>query len=198
MSVLEYVLDGLEAELALERELGIRFVAFDRGLLSAPPAAPVASVVPVAPVAPAAPAAPVASAAPAAPRPVAPAGRPCDFVFLHDRSLSPAGVEMMAKIITAMGRTAETAPVVVAPPLPRARYYVVLGALALRRFFPKLKGAPGQWLKGEGGEDVLVTYSPHYILRFESPNEPAVREIKKQMWTSLKGLLQRLRMESAR
>ncbi|MBO7482569.1 MAG: hypothetical protein J6U17_01610, partial [Kiritimatiellae bacterium] len=42
MTVIEYILDGLEAELALERELGLRTVECDRSLLASapPPAAP--------------------------------------------------------------------------------------------------------------------------------------------------------------
>lgn len=101
---------------------------------------------------------------------------------------------MMAKIIVAMKRTAETAPIVIAPPVPRSRIKVVLGGLALRRFFPDLHGEPGQWLKSSAGEVILVTYSPEYILRF-GPVTPSVRKIKEDMWRSLKGLLQRLRLQ---
>ena len=35
MDVVEYILDGLEAALELERELGVRSVEIDRGLLGA-------------------------------------------------------------------------------------------------------------------------------------------------------------------
>ena len=37
MTALEYLLDGLEAELELERELGVRVVELDRTLLASPP-----------------------------------------------------------------------------------------------------------------------------------------------------------------
>ena len=99
---------------------------------------------------------------------------------------------MMAKIITAMGKTAETAPVIVAPPLPPAKVYVILGGLALRKYFPGLRGEPGQWRETEGGVPVLVTYSPEFILRFGTVT-PAVQKMKKDMWTSLKAVLQRVR-----
>ena len=98
---------------------------------------------------------------------------------------------MMAKIILAMHRTAETAPVVVAPPLPKAKVYVVLGSLALRKWFPGVAAAPGQWIATSTGEQALVTYSPEYILRFKEVT-PALRKIKSDMWTSLKSVLQRL------
>ena len=40
MTALDYILDGLEAELALERELGVRFIECDRALLTPVRAAP--------------------------------------------------------------------------------------------------------------------------------------------------------------
>jgi len=98
---------------------------------------------------------------------------------------------MMAKIILALGYTAETAPIVLNAPPPKGRVYVVLGGLALRKFLPGFKGAPGQWLKTPKGADVLVTYSPEYILRFGEVT-PAVKAMKQQMWQSLKSVLQRL------
>ena len=98
---------------------------------------------------------------------------------------------MVARIIGAMQRTAETAPVVVAPPLPRAKVYVVLGGLALKRWFPGTAGAPGQWVTGSRGECALVTYSPEFILRYTTVT-PALKRMKQEMWTSLKGVMQRV------
>lgn len=191
MTALDYILDGLEAELALARELGVRTVEIDRALLVPPAASTAASV--------AAAAAPRTASASAAvrPPPPAPAPRPpaasasaYAFVFLHDKPLSPAGVEMMAKIVAAMGKTAATAPVVVAPPLPKAKVYIVLGGLALKRWFPGLPGAPNQWTRTAEGQDVLVSNSPEYILRFKTVT-PAVQKIKRDMWTAIKSVLQR-------
>ena len=220
MTALEFLLDGLEAELELERELGVRAVEIDRSLL--------------APVAAAATSRETRDAAlderretrdaaldvrqetrDAAldvrretrdarqetrrpnPTPRDPnqtlrdPNRPYDFVFLHDRPLSPGGIEMMAKIVTAMKKTPETAPIVFTGARPAARIYIVLGDGARKKWFPMLNGAPGKWLRGPGGEDVLVTYSPEYILRF-GPVTPAVKKIKVEMWTSLKGVMQRV------
>ena len=176
--MLEYVLDGFEAALELERELGVRSVEIDRGLLAAPAALPARSV----------------ESAPRTPPPAprTPHQAPStDLVFLHDRPLSGKGVEMMAKIITAMGRTAETAPIVVVPPVPRAKVVVVLGGRALKRYFPELKGEPGMWIKQPEGREILITYSPEYILRFATVT-PAVEKIKKDMWRSLKAVKQRI------
>ena len=193
MTALEYILDGLEAELALERELGVRSVECDRSLLAMAPAVPAPSASkPVEP--------PKPVVADVSPKTI-PANRTeeqpndrkiFDFVFVHDRALSPKGVEMMAKIVTALGKTAETAPIAIVPPLPKARIYVVLGGLALKRFFPGIRGEPGQWQTAENGADVLITYSPEYILRFPTVTS-AVMAMKKSMWTSLKAVAQRVK-----
>ncbi len=179
MTAVEYLLDGLEKWLEVERECGVRVLEVDRALLSQ-------LVKPTADVA----------GGGVAPRTSGVAGSSCDpavlydFVFLHDRPLSAAGVEMMSKIVNAMGRTADTAPVVVAPPLPKARAYIVLGGLALKKYFPGVKGEPGQWVKSADGKDALVTYSPAFILRFPTVTD-AVKKMKRDMWTSLKGVMQR-------
>ena len=189
MNALDYILDGLEAALELERELGVRVVECDRSLLA--PASCLPSNVS---------------------RPAVGRGletkdekretrvgretrdeRPAvgDLAFLHDRPLSPAGVEMMAKIIVAMKRTAENSPIVVEPPMPRAKVLVVLGGRALKKYFPAQRAEPGQWFKTPGGRDVLVTYSPEYILRFGTVT-PAVQKLKQAMWRSLKAVVQRI------
>ena len=197
-AAIDYLLDGLAAALELERDLGARTVEVDRSLLGAlrpqassaqPLAAPVApAAAPMRAQAAAAPAAVPASTARAA---SSPGGR-YDFVFLHDRPLSQGGVEMMAKIILAMGKTAETAPVVIEAPVPPAKIAVALGAVALRKFFPALRGSPGQWLKSADGRDVLVSNSPEEILRFGEVT-PAVKRIKMEMWRNLKVVMQRVR-----
>ena len=175
MNVLDYILDGLEAELALERELGVRLVECDRSLLK-----PLESV----------------SLEPVARADVPPARNEAvpsilDFVFLHDRPLTAGGVEMMAKIVTALGKTMATAPVVFEGERPPAKAYVVLGALALKKWFPDLKAAPGQRTSTPDAPNIIVTYSPSYILRFTQVT-PAVQKIKKDMWLSIKSVLQRI------
>ena len=202
MNALDYILDGLEAALELERELGVRVVECDRSLLT--PASRLPSNVSR------------LSGEGLETRDVRretrvgletrderPAannrtieqsnGRTIpDLAFLHDRPLSPAGIEMMAKIIGAMKRTAENSPIVVKPPMPRAKVLVVLGARALRKYFPEQTADPGQWFSTPGGRDVLVTYSPEYILRFGAVT-PAVQKLKQDMWRSLKAVVQRLK-----
>ena len=202
MNALDYILDGLEAALELERELGVRVVECDRSLLT--PASRLPSNVSR------------LSGEGLETRDVrreTRAGletrdeRPAannrtieqsndrtipDLAFLHDRPLSPAGIEMMAKIIGAMKRTAENSPIVVEPPMPRAKVLVVLGARALKKYFPEQKAEPGQWFRTPGGRDVLVTYSPEYILRFDTVT-PAVQKLKQDMWRSLKAVVQRLK-----
>ena len=210
MSAVDYILDGLAAELELERELGVRAIEIDRSLLVATAVEsrrePPKAVEPRAAEGRRQPSAAAESTAFGRYRQLSSRNRQSDsrtieqsnsrtildFVFLHHQPLSPKGVEMMAKIITAMGKTAETAPVVVVPPPPKAKVYVVLGGLALKLYFPGLRGAPGQWLQAEGGEGVLVTYSPEYILRFGTVT-PAVKKMKQDMWTSLKAVVQRTR-----
>lgn len=198
-AAIDYLLDGLAAALELERDLGARTVEVDRSLLGAlRPQAPTTQPLAAAPAAPAA--APMRTQAAAAPAAVpastaraasSPGGR-YDFVFLHDRPLSQGGVEMMAKIILAMGKTAETAPVVIEAPVPPAKIAVALGAGALRKFFPGLRGSPGQWLRSADGRDVLVSNSPEEILRFGEVT-PAVKRIKMDMWRNLKVVMQRVR-----
>ena len=202
MNALDYILDGLEAALELERELGVRVVECDRSLLT--PASRLPSNV-----------SRLSgegletrdvrreTRAGLETRDARPAannrtieqsnGRTIpDLAFLHDRPLSPAGIEMMAKIIEAMKRTAENSPIVVKPPMPRAKVLVVLGGRALRKYFPEQKAEPGQWFRTPGGRDVLVTYSPEYILRFDTVT-PAVQKLKQDMWRSLKAVVQRLK-----
>lgn len=185
---MEYVLDGLEAELELERELGVRVVEIDRALLSpSPAAAAVRAAVPP-------PAADIRLPATVPePQPTnhAPLSPSLDFVFLHDRPLSPGGIEMMAKIVTAMKKTPETAPIIFTGERPPAKAYVLLGSGALRKWLPGARGAPGEWVKDSEGNSYLVTYSPEFILRM-GPVTPAVKEIKMKMWTSLKGVMQRV------
>ena len=204
MNAFDCILDGLEQALALERELGVRTVEMDRSLLADAKAgaagrAPAPrgdvrretpDVTPNRPIA-RLPDRPIAQSPD---RPIAQSpDRPiASLVFLHDRPLSPKGVEMVAKIIQALGLTAETAPVVVAPPVPKAKIVVVLGGLALKKYLPGMRGEPGQWLRTPKGTDVLVTYSPEYILRFATVT-PAVQKIKQDMWRSLKAVVQRLR-----
>ena len=199
MEIVDYILDGLEAALELERELGVRSVEIDRGLLEGEARQAVGGVgrnLGIDKIGKSDKIDRVVS--------VDKADRPTtvtqtlkhsntqtisELVFLHDRPLAPAGVEMMAKILNALGKP--DAPIVVVPPVPQAKVTVVLGGFALKKYFPGMKGEPGQWQKTPEGRDMLITYSPAYILRFGTVT-PAVEKIKQDMWRSLKAVRQRL------
>ena len=173
MTALEYLIDGLEAELALERELGVRVIECDRAILEEgkgkrEEGTRVEGL-----------------------RPVRDCSSAFAFVFLHDRPLSPDGAEMVARITAALKTTPEAAPLVVAPPLPKSRIYVVLGGLALKKWFPGRNLSPGDWFKGDDGADVLVTYSPEYLRRF-SPGSRELKKTKLAMWASLKTIEKKL------
>ncbi len=75
--------------------------------------------------------------------------------------------------------------------MPKGKVPGVLGGLALRKYLPGMRGEPGQWQRTPDGRDVLITYSPEYILRFGTVT-PAVKKIKEDMWRSLKAVKQRL------
>ncbi len=182
MTAFDYILDGLEAELALERELGVRSVECAREVL-----APVCPLAPRVAVAQPRQTAPLSQTAPRADSGV------YDFAFLHDRPLSAAGAEMMAKIVAALGKTAATAPIVCEGALPRAKVLVVLGGNALRKWFPGAAAAPGQWIETPLCRNVLVTNSPAFILRFRIVT-PEVKRLKKAMWESLKSIAARLKV----
>ena len=214
MTALEYLLDGLEAELELERELGVRVVELDRTLLATPQVASPVRAPSASSSHSSSPSnsnshshsssssrsntsSPTASSSnsnsPSSSNSHSNSSSPSiSFAFLHDRPLSPSGIEMMAKIVTAMHETPETAPIVFTGERPPAKMYVVLGSEAMKKWYPGMRGAPGQWLRGRNGEDVLLTYSPEYLLRFGAAT-PALMKLKREMWTSLKGVMQRLR-----
>ena len=187
--VLDYILNGLEAELELERELGVRVVELDRTLLASPPHSSTPPLLHSPTSSPSNSNSHSNSSSPSHSNSSSPS---ISFAFLHDRPLSPNGIEMMAKIVTAMHETPESAPIVFNGERPPAKMYVVLGSEAMKKWYPGMRGAPGQWLRGRNGEDVLLTYSPEYLLRFGAAT-PALMKLKREMWTSLKGVMQRLR-----
>ena len=185
MNVLDYLLDGVEAELALERELGVRLVECDRELLKPLPNREVAAVARYVEERPA--------ERPSVRASDQPTAQQYDFVFLHDKPLTAGGVEMMAKIVGALGKNLVTAPVVCEGDRPSAKAYIVLGARALNKWFPDIKAAPGQWVSTHDAPNIIVTYSPAYILRFAQVT-PALQKIKKDMWTAIKSVLQRIKL----
>lgn len=187
---LDYILDGLEAALELERELGRRTLEIDRSLLIAPAREQVAQARPEVVKPPSSPP-PSPRTTPKTAAAAESAGERYDFVFLHHEALTPPGIEMMGKIVTAMNKTADTAPVLFTGALPRAKVYVALGSTALKKWFPGAYAAPGQWISDDAARNILVTYSPLDILRFPVVT-PAVKKIKQDMWNCLKAVMQRV------
>lgn len=171
VSALDEVLTGIEAELEVERELGVRIVELDRALLADP----------------------VVARKVEAPKPQPqPPPQEVKFVFLHHQALSADGIKMMAKLMEWMHCSPETSPIIVAPPIPKAKLYVALGGLALRKYFPGNKGEPGtNIIRLPDGSDLMITYSPEYILRFK--NVPmTVKQCKKSMMQTMKVVMQKI------
>ena len=212
MTSLAAILDGFEAALQLERELGRRLVEMDRTLLrgtsggarvapaqsrasgSAEHVAPGAARNPkpeTPEVARNIPQGRSNSHTEPAPLPKhggrnPPPGNRYPFVFLHHRPLKGQAAEMIAKITAGLGYAPEAVPVVVDAPLPEANVYVVLGGGALKKFFPGTPASYGKWLR-IGAQLALFTFSPEYILRF-TPDSPEQMKVKRSMWTSLKNM----------
>ncbi len=183
MTALDYILNGLEAELALERELGVRFIECDRTVLEplneSVQSKPVTEI-PVAPV----------------PEPIpvvadSPVKNQYDFVFLHHAPLSSKANEIMQKILAALKKDEKSAPIIYEGDLPKAGIYIVLGISASRKWFPQINAASraGVWSRLQDA-DVLITYSPERIIRVL--NSSYVTQMKREMWSSLKIVLQRV------
>lgn len=177
MNSLAEILDGFEAELELERELGVRMVPFDRSLLEVGKSSngrmDQSSN---------------GGTVESCKRSERDGRSAYDFAFVHDRPLSPKAVVMMSKILVALQRDEKNTPIVVAPPLPEAGVYIVLGMAALKKFFPTVRGVVGQPpVKTESGRTVLVTQSPEDIVRF-TVETPAVKQIKRGMWLAIKSI----------
>ncbi len=221
MTVLDHILNGFEAELELERELGVRTVEIDRALLAGglesnrvgigsdrvgvgsdkvnrEPRFSRNNRTTLKTLSDSNPT--LTDAKPTLKDPKSALSDPYrpgqyDFIFLHEKQLSPGGAEMISKAVAAMKKTPETAPVVFDGTLPAAKIYIVLGREALKKWFPGVHAAPGQWRKGRMGEDILVSYSPDFILRFSRPGVPDSKstvDMKRELWTSLKGVMQRI------
>ena len=171
------IIDAIVENLELERELGVFELEVDRSLLAEPVAQPSA--------APAAAPEPPPVVMPERPRKAgAPAPRKADIVFVHEKPLSAAAQEFMAKARGGLGVAEDAAPLACSAPLPPARVYVFLGSAALRAFAPGLKAGMGELVTSPGGRRAIVTYSPEQMVRFAS--SPAVQKMKALTWKSFK------------
>ncbi|MBO6067173.1 MAG: hypothetical protein J6P80_03345 [Kiritimatiellae bacterium] len=185
MTARDYILCTLEAELALERELGVRVLELEHPELlkgeraGAPKPAPATLATPATK-----PVAPKVEPALAAPKPVAqkPANEP-ELLFLHAGELSPEARVIVGKIAAALGVEMALATEL---PLPEARRYVVLGAEALERFFPGVRASLGSYLPQQ--RNAYLTHSPELFVRYGTGNA-LVTAKKQQMWNGIKGLM---------
>ena len=169
------IIDAIVENLELERELGVFELEVDRSLLAEPAPAPAPAPIPVPP--------PVV--APERPRKAGePAPRKASIVFVHEKPLSAAAQEFMAKARGGLGVSEGLTPLVCAPPLPPARVYVFLGSAALRAFAPGLKAGMGELVTSPGGRRAIVTYSPEQMVRFAA--SPAGQKMKALPWKSFK------------
>lgn len=200
---IDQILEGIEAELSLMRELGVRLVPFDRDLLKEefPEVREVRKVLPKKEEPPSLNTYHLSlNTKSPPPEPLKPLERlerlkrSYDFVFLHDKPLSEKGAETFEKIRAAMNLTKETAPILTeyeAKTFPKAKLYIVMGPAALSKFMPGVKLSYFSFGKSAGGKDIHFTYSPEYFLRLD-PKDKAVLLLKHKMWTALKNAMSRI------
>lgn len=186
----DYILEGLAKNLELERELGGFAMEFDRDFLAKLPkeregGSQISDLRPQS-AAPATPATPATFATPATS-----ATTLFDYAFLHHGPITGPGVEMMAKLVTAMKKTPEAAPIVFTGEKPPAKIYVVLGTKALAKWYEGVSLAYGGWFKDVGSE-VLLVYSPEDIYRFGTNLSPAMIQKKREMWKSLQEAMRKV------
>ena len=98
---------------------------------------------------------------------------------------------MMAKLVTAMKKTPEAAPIVFTGEKPPAKIYVVLGTKALAKWYEGVSLAYGGWFKDVGSE-VLLVYSPEDIYRFGTNLSAAMVQKKREMWKSLQEAMRKV------
>lgn len=198
MTVLDYILDGLEAELALERELGVRSLEIDRPFIvenaSRPQRAtriesrPETSTPPSFEPLPE----PIRAVQPTSSGVEVRFEATLPLTFLHHRELGPQETEMMSKIVEALGFNFTTAPIVYEKPIPKAKFYVVLGRRALAKFLPNEHRAFNTWFTTGNGVSMLFTRAPSDILRFKDVT-PQLMKIKADMWRSLKAVAEKIK-----
>ena len=182
MTARDYILCTLEAELALERELGLRVLELEHPELLRREAAMAPAPTAQAEGAATAMAVPPAKLSAKPKMDTAPEALP-ELLFLHNGDLSLEANAIVGKIAAALGVKAAVAT---KPPLPDSKRYVVLGQEALGRFFPGVRASLGSFLPER--RNVYFTHSPELFVRYGTDN-PLVRDKKQQMWNGIKGLM---------
>ena len=98
---------------------------------------------------------------------------------------------MMAKLVTAMKQTPESAPIVFAGEKPVAKIYIVLGMKALKQWYDGVTIGYCGWFRDVGSE-VLLVYSPEEIYRFGTKLSAAMIQKKREMWSSLQEAMRKV------
>lgn len=202
----DYILEGLAKNLELERELGNFSLEFDRAFLSSLPKErkrESRASIPVSQKTEDVSADTVKSQIPDLmpqnagnrnPEPLNSHVTPYDFVFLHHGPIVGPGVEMMAKLIAAMKKTPENAPIVFTGEKPSAKIYIVLGAKALAKWYEGVSIPYCGWFPDVDSE-VLLVYSPEEIYRFGTNLSQAMVQKKRAMWASLQTAMKKVKIE---
>ena len=172
MTVRDYILGGVEAELALQRMLGVRVIDVDVAALKKAPELRAAAETPEAEPA-------------AAERRAARSVGAAKLVFVHHQELSPKAEEIVRKITGALKLETRIAT---ERPLPEAKAYIVLGSEASKKFFPGEHASPGSYLTDH--VNAYVTYSPELFIRM-GIDSPEIVQRKRAMWNGIKGVVQR-------
>lgn len=115
-----------------------------------------------------------------------------DYVYLHHEPLSAAGLDLLAKARAALRRTEQETPLVFEGELPLARYYVVLGKLALQKWFPEYHPVMDRFFTLRDGRRALYLYSPDEIFRYNAASK-AVKDMKVTLWGGMKKVEERSR-----
>ena len=179
----DYILEGLAKNLELERELGGFAMEFDRDFLAKLPEEREAKR--------GMEGTHETQATHGTEKTASSATPSYDYVFLHHAAITGPGVEMMAKLVTAMKKTPDAAPIVFTGEKPSAKIYVVLGTKALAKWYEGVSLAYGGWFKDVGSE-VLLVYSPEDIYRFGTNLSPAMIQKKREMWKSLQEAMRKI------
>ena len=186
MDIFDQILENLE----LERELGTRTVEIDRALLVPPPIPPPPAKderrveVPAAK--------PARAGGEACPQSAAAA---LDVAFVSGGRLSPAGMEMMEKIIAAVKKLRSGVSVGIvdaAGGVAGAKVALLLGSEASRTFNSGTSRiVRGRWITVDD-VPALPTFSPDYILSHFDAGSAGMNAAKRELWGAVKLALARL------
>lgn len=199
---LEEILDGIEAALELERDLGVRELETGRAFAArqdAPASKPATAATKPPPPAPK----PAPAATPPAPKPAAPKPAPAPpaqspaetaaIVFLLAEPLAaPAAKTMMDNIVAYVEKLSarKTAVVCGGGAPPPAQIYIAMGEKARESWFPGERFPAERISVSRDGKTVAMTRNPDDVVRFGSPE--TTKEIRRRMMQTFAAANRRL------